>query len=75
MSGGAYQYLYSSVNDFANSIDPDADRNHEAVKLRKRFAKHLKLVADAMYAIEWVDSGDMSSGDEVDAIKKALGEK
>lgn len=40
--------------------------------LRAAFGRHLLLVADAMHAVEWVDSCDWGPGDEVEAIKAAL---
>ena len=41
---------------------------------RIAFGKHLKLVAEAMGAIEWVDSGDWEYGDELEAVQAALGD-
>jgi hypothetical protein len=40
-------------------------------ELRKRFRAHLRLVADAMRAIEWNDSGDGASN-EVECIQRCL---
>jgi len=42
-------------------------------ELRKEFRMHLVVVAAALKAIEWVDSGDMSPGDEDEAIDQVLG--
>jgi hypothetical protein len=67
MSGGSYDYAYSKVQDMAERLAESKD------PLRRAFADHLKLVADAMQNIEWVDSGDYISGDEIDPIKKVLG--
>lgn len=67
MSGGSYDYAYSKVDDMADSLLSDKN------PLRRAFAKHLKLVAAAMHDIEWVDSADYGTGDDVEAIEKALG--
>jgi hypothetical protein len=67
MSGGSYDYLYSKVKDMAEALD----RKGESA-LRRAFGRHLKLIAEAMYDIEWVDSGDYAKGDEEEAIRKAL---
>ena len=65
MSGGAYDYAYWKVRHFAEEMRSDSP-------LRKRFQRHLEKVADAMRAIEWVDSDDYAPGAEDGAIKKAL---
>lgn len=41
---------------------------------RRTFAKHLEKVAEALYEVEWVDSGDKSDGDETEAIMKCIGD-
>ena len=40
---------------------------------RRTFARHLEKVAEALYEVEWVDSGDKSDGDEMEAIMKCIG--
>lgn len=67
MSGGSYDYLYSKVEDAADRL---RGQNNP---LRRAFGVHLKAIAKALHDIEWVDSCDTSPGDEVPAIKKALG--
>lgn len=52
MSGGSMNYLYRKVLDADFSED---------TPLRKAFKRHLVLIAEALRAIEWNDSGD---GDE-----------
>lgn len=64
MSGGSYDYIYRNIEDVADRL---SDKNHSP--LRRAFAKHLKLVAEAMHDIEWVDSGDYGTGDDVKAIE------
>jgi hypothetical protein len=59
MSGGSMQYLYSLVRDADFRLD---------TPLRRAFHRHLQLVAEALHAIEWVDSGDSGPGDEEAAI-------
>jgi len=82
MSGGSYNYAYGRVNDFAFELernlegqrleDPDA-MSPEARDARLRLVAHLKLVASAMHAIEWVDSCDYGPDDEIPAIRAVLG--
>jgi hypothetical protein len=67
MSGGSYDYLYSKMQDAADTL------SHSGNPLRRAFAKKLELFAEAMHDIEWVDSCDKSPGDEVKAIEAALG--
>lgn len=61
MSGGAYEYGYQHINDLVDQIDL-------RTPLRQAFVGHLRLIAQACKAIEWVDSGDLSDGDEDAAI-------
>lgn len=70
MSGGSYNYLYRKVEDFADMM---RGATGPAQEWRDRFEKHLRLVAEAMHDIEWVDSCDYGDGDELEAIKKVLG--
>jgi hypothetical protein len=63
MSGGSMNYLYSRVQ--SASFDTNTPE-------RRAFRKHLMLVADALRAIEWVDSGDSGPGDENPAIRAVL---
>lgn len=67
MSGGEYNYAYRRVEEFAN----DMLRRHSEIRhLRIGFYRHLQLVAEAMRAVEWTDSGD--GGDEEGAIRACL---
>jgi hypothetical protein len=65
MSGGSMNYLYRKLLWEADFEDK--------TELRKEFRMHLVVVAAALKAIEWVDSGDMSPGDEDEAIAVVLG--
>jgi len=69
MSGGSWDYLYYDINDVADTLIKDKD------PLRKAFGKKMKLIAEAIHDIEWVNSGDYENGEEVEAIKKAMGEE
>ena len=64
MSGGSYDYLYCKVEDMADRIVEAGDTPE-----RRRFAEHLRRVANAMHAIEWVDSCDLDRGEENAAIR------
>lgn len=64
MSGGSMEYFYHKVRDLEfNTNTPE----------RKAFKKHLDLIADALFAIEWVDSGDYGKGEENEPILKCIG--
>lgn len=65
MSGGHYNYASFKLEEFINTFEANT-------KERENFKKLLYLVADAMYDIEWVDSGDKSPGDENNSIDKCL---
>ncbi len=66
MSGGAYEYAYIKVEMMADSL-------HRADEpLRRAFADHLRSVAKAMHAVEWVDSCDWARGEEEAAIRAVL---
>ena len=61
MSGGSYDYVYNKINDITIECQATNPR-------RASFQKLLKLVAEAMHDIEWVDSCDYSKGDDHAAI-------
>jgi hypothetical protein len=63
MSGGAYDYAFFKVEEMAKSL-----RSTNEDPRRAAFKKLLTLVADAMHAIEWVDSCDDAHGDEHAAV-------
>ncbi len=63
MSGGSWDYLTFKVEEAADRLE------NEKSPLRRAFGKHVRLVAEALYDIEWVDSGDKVSGSEREAIK------
>lgn len=64
MSGGSYNYLYDKINAAADNITNRNNSYH-----REKFSNLLRLVADAMHNIEWVDSCDYGPGDENAAIE------
>ena len=67
MSGGSWDYVYRTFEDIAERLDA-----HKSAK-RRAFGKHMHLIAQAMKAIEWVDSGDRSSPTDDTAIDAVLG--
>lgn len=67
MSGGSWNYLCFKVEDAAR------DLIRSKCPKRRAFGLHLKLVAEALHDIEWVDSADKSQGDEFEAIMKCIG--
>lgn len=75
MSGGSYNYAFHKVEDLADEIREQGDIEGGAAprELRKAFKSHLKLVAKALRAIEWNDSGD-GDNRETEYLKAVLGE-
>lgn len=78
MSGGSFEYAFHKVENFIDDLniriqqlkaEGDSDINIES---RERFVAHLRLVAEAMKAIEWVDSGDCSPPHNEEAIDKVI---
>lgn len=67
MSGGSYDYVYMKIQDLADNFLA------QRPVLRRTFGRHLRLIAEAMHDIEWVDSCDYGDGDEIAAINKVLG--
>ena len=72
MSGGSYDYAYQRVEAMADEM---AGRYCMAATpqtgpdpRRVAFVRHLRLVAQAMRAIEWVDSCDAGAGEEAKSI-------
>ena len=68
MSGGSWDYLYHQIEDAADRL------SSESMPLRRALGAHMKLIAQAMHKIEWVDSCDCGPGDEIEAIKEVFGE-
>lgn len=71
MSGGRYDYAYYKVDEFARNLDDMGSCDAASTALRRAFRQHLYLVAQAMRACEWNDSGD-GDLDEEALIKKVL---
>jgi hypothetical protein len=67
MSGGSWDYFYSSLEDIRVRLQ------EEKCPHRRALGNQVELLAKAMHDIEWVDSGDWSKGSELPAIKAALG--
>lgn len=59
MSGGSMDYFCYKLDDVSFDLSTPE---------RRAFKKHLELVSKALHDIEWVDSGDYATGDEVEAI-------
>lgn len=69
MSGGHYDYAYKHVQEFADQLLVEGTPH---TVLRSAFREHLEKVAEAMKAVEWVDSSDTGPGSEVEAIRECL---
>ena len=67
MSGGSWDYIYGKFSEVGRRLSADS------CPYRRALAAKVLEVSDAMYAIEWVDSGDNAEGSDILAIKKALG--
>lgn len=67
MSGGSWDYLCYRIVDLTD------DLRSENFDDAKNIFEELYSLSKAMHDIEWVDSCDYSSGDELAAIKDFLG--
>jgi len=63
MSGGSWDYFTFKADEVAGRLE------EEKSPLRRALGQHMRLIARALYDIEWVDSGDKGEGDDIDAIK------
>lgn len=68
MSGGSLNYLYSRVEDAADTI-----RSLSGDRLFLAFADHLVKVSKALHDVEWVLSGDYSVDGADVAIRAVIG--
>lgn len=67
MSGGSLDYAYGRIEQIAETLSMEAKTvEHRAM------AQHLFRVAEVLHDIEWVLSGDYSSGDELEKIYALL---
>jgi hypothetical protein len=71
MSGGSYDYFYSRLDEFTREL---STRTYNCPH-RLAFVKLLEDVSKACHDIEWVDSGDYGTGDEIESIKKVFRNK
>jgi hypothetical protein len=67
MSGGSYDHLYYRIDDAAHKL---SQKNQPAY--RRAFGALLYKCAKAMHDVEWVDSDDMSAGDDEEAIMQCV---
>lgn len=65
--------VYDSANKRWLTEEESAPILAKVDATRAWFAKHLRLVAKAMRAVEWVDSSDYGPGDEVGPIEAVIG--
>ena len=66
MSGGSWDYITFRIDEVADRLKGEKD------PLRRLLGERVSLLAKVMHDIEWVDSGDKSDGDEIEAIKAFL---
>lgn len=66
MSGGAYNYIYSTIEDLRIE-------NTDTDPRRASLQKIINLLVKAMHDVEWVDSSDYGTGDDHKAIDALLG--
>ena len=64
MSGGSMDYLHYKVREASFE---------RTTELRLRLGEHLILVAEALRAVEWNDSGDGDDSEDM-RIRKVLGD-
>ena len=68
MSGGSWDYEYARLFELADSL------KHQKCPYRRAMEEPVRLLAQAMHDIEWVDSHDLGKGEDLKAIKAFLGE-
>ena len=66
MSGGSWDYVYRHFEETSDRLGRDAD------PLRRALGERVALMAAAMRAVEWRDSGDTS--EDAEEIRAALGD-
>jgi hypothetical protein len=71
MSGGSYGYVHTQVRTLAEDIRLIGGCSCASPKLRQEFKDQLEVIAEALKAIDWNDSGD-GDEDEVDLILACL---
>lgn len=54
MSGGAYDYVYTKLEELAGQIRREDDH----CVIRRKISEYIGYLASIMYEIEWYDSGD-----------------
>lgn len=69
MSGGDWNYVYRTFEDVAERLAM------EKCPYRRALGLAISAAAQAIHDVEWVDSDDMSPGDEIETIKKAISPK
>jgi hypothetical protein len=80
MSGGSWNYRFIDIRYFAKFMEegvetPDGTKlelTNEQKSARKKFARLLEKVADTMQIVEYVDSSDMSTPNDIEAIDNLL---
>ena len=68
MSGGSLDYVCFKVGEAADQIMGDKR------PLYRAFGKHVKLVADALHAVEWEYSSDTCEKDTIPHLEAVLGD-
>lgn len=67
MSGGSYEYLCFKMQEAALKL---MKRDQSAY--RKAFGELMMKCSKAMHDIEWVDSADLSEGDDLKSIMNCI---
>ena len=68
MSGGSWNYFYAQINEIGDRLIRE-DCQSIAQDHRVSLGKLIKLISEALYHIEWVDSYDLVKGQEIESIK------
>lgn len=66
MSGGSWDYCYFKFEEVASRLKESKNLK------RKALGFQIQKIAEALHAIEWVDSGDYAEGDDIKLIEEAL---
>jgi len=68
MSGGSWDYFFTELEAVSRKLQD------EECPYRQALGEYLYRGVPALKSIEWVDSGDSSTPEDIEAIKRTLSE-
>lgn len=70
MSGGSYDYLYRKMQEASVQLTSLNQPLHI-----RAFGDLMMKCAEAMHDIEWVESGDLATGDEMQSVMACINDE